>query len=70
MMAGTDTGKAGLLSGWISRNDLALELDVESGTLARWASDGTGPKQIRIGRRVMYRRAAVQHWLEKMENGE
>ncbi len=56
-----------ILSDWIARAELARELDVTPDTLARWASDGTGPPAVKIGRRVMYRRAAVEKWLEQKE---
>lgn len=56
-----------LLSGWISRLDLALELDVSVDTLRRWEAQRTGPPCVRAGRKVYYRRAAVQTWLEEQE---
>lgn len=56
-----------LLSGWISRLDLALELGLSVDTLARWETQRRGPPCIRAGRRVFYRRAAVQEWLNDLE---
>jgi len=68
-MAGkAETGA--ILGGWISRDDLAQELDVTPVTLARWATDGTGPARVRIGRRVYYRRAAILRWLRDKEKQE
>lgn len=58
-----------LLEGWISRADLARELEVSVGTLARWETDKNGPPLAKVGRRVIYRRAAVLEWLESRENG-
>jgi hypothetical protein len=59
-----------LLSGWISRADLAQELEVTEGTLRRWASERWGPPCIRAGRKVFYRRSAVVEWLEDQEVAE
>ncbi|MGM1017328.1 MAG: helix-turn-helix transcriptional regulator [Actinomycetota bacterium] len=35
-------------------------------TLARWAQSGVGPKVLRIGRSVRYRREDVLAWLESL----
>ncbi len=56
-----------LLGGWISRSDLAQELEVTEGTLRRWAAERWGPPCIRAGRKVFYRRSAVVEWLEDQE---
>ncbi|MFZ4808095.1 MAG: helix-turn-helix transcriptional regulator [Hyphomicrobiaceae bacterium] len=32
-------------------------------TLARWRRDGTGPRFMKIGRRIFYRRSDVEAWL-------
>jgi len=56
-----------LLSGWISRPDLALELDVSIDTLRRWEQQRFGPPCVRAGRKVWYRRVTVQNWLEEQE---
>lgn len=69
----TETGtsprptKAGLLSGWISRLDLALELGVTVETLRRWELLRFGPPCVRAGRKIYYRRDAVQDWLMQQE---
>ena len=59
-----------LLGGWISRADLAQELEVTEGTLRRWAAERWGPPCIRAGRKVFYRRTAVVEWLEDQEAAE
>ena len=59
--------KAGLLSGWISRLDLALELGVTVETLRRWELLRSGPTCVRAGRKIYYRRDAVQDWLMQQE---
>ncbi len=63
-----EQAKPTLLSGWISRGELAAELGVSVDTLGRWAARGTGPKCVRAGRKVLYRRAVIQRWLEDQEN--
>ena len=57
----------GLLGGWISRLDLALELGVTVDTLRRWEAQRFGPPCVRAGRKVYYRRNAVQDWLQVQE---
>lgn len=57
----------GLLGGWISRADLALQLGVSEDTLRRWDALRSGPPCIRAGRKVFYRRGAVLEWLEEQE---
>lgn len=56
-----------LLAGWISREDLAAQLGFTPDTLARWAARHEGPPCTRIGRRVLYRRAAVLDWIRTLE---
>ena len=52
-----------LMSGWISRLDLALELGVTVETLHRSEKIRFGPPCVRAGRKIYYRRDAVQEWL-------
>ena len=56
-----------LLGGWISRLDLALELGVTVETLHRWEKLRFGPPCVRAGRKIYYRRDAVQDWLMQQE---
>ena len=60
--------KPGLLEDWIGRPDLAQELGLSVDTLARWETRRIGPACVRIGRKVLYRRGAVQEWLRDQEN--
>lgn len=62
-----ETTNPRLLSGWIGRGELAAELGVSVDTLGRWAARGKGPKCVRAGRKVLYRRRAVVDWLQKQE---
>lgn len=57
----------GVLHGWISRLDLALELGLTVDTLRRWEARRFGPPCVRAGRKVYYRRDAVQDWLQQQE---
>ena len=58
-----------LLADWISRAQLAGALGLASDTLARWEARQLGPPCTRIGRKVLYRRLAVQDWLRAQEQG-
>lgn len=59
--------KPSVLDDWMSRNELAVELLVSIDTLARWEVRRLGPPSVRLGRRVYYRREAVQTWLVSQE---
>lgn len=62
-----DATKPGLLDDWMSRAELAQELGLSVDTLARWETRRIGPTCVRIGRKVIYRRGAVQEWLRDQE---
>jgi len=47
--------------------DLALELGVTVETLHRWEKLRFGPPCVRAGRKIYYRREAVQDWLMQQE---
>lgn len=47
-----------------SRAELAAYTGIAPQTLARWASEGTGPKFIKIGAAVRYRKVDVLEFLE------
>lgn len=56
-----------VFSGWMSREELATELGVQPKTLAKWQNQRIGPPLVKIGRKVWYRKEAVQEWLRKQE---
>jgi hypothetical protein len=56
-----------LLTGWISRHDLARELGLTVDTLGRWQRKRKGPACIKAGRKVLYRRSVVENWLLAQE---
>jgi hypothetical protein len=59
---------APLLSRMYTRQQLAVELGFTCDTLCRWEARQIGPPCTRIGRRVLYRRDAVEAWLLELEN--
>lgn len=56
-----------LLADWISRERLAETLGLASDTLGRWEARQLGPPCTRIGRKILYRRASVQDWINAQE---
>lgn len=43
---------------------VAAYLDVPIATVRKWRYEGTGPRGIKVGRLVRYRREDVDAWLE------
>jgi hypothetical protein len=56
-----------LLSEFLTKRELAAELQRNERTLDRWDSLGTGPPRTRVGRKVLYRRTSAQKWLATQE---
>ena len=56
-----------MLAEYISRDELAEELNRCARTLDRWHSLRIGPPRTILGRRVLYRHAAVAAWLLAQE---
>nr|WP_254304608.1 helix-turn-helix domain-containing protein [Rathayibacter sp. VKM Ac-2835] len=52
---------------YLRRPELAAYTGVAVQTLARWATEGTGPKITHLGRHVRYKRAHVKSWLRDSE---
>lgn len=50
--------------GIMSVEEVAVALDVTPHTLYIWRADGRGPKFVKLGRTVFYRRADVQEWID------
>lgn len=45
-------------------DQVAAETGIPANTLRYWRANGTGPRSAKIGRRVVYRRADLQAWLD------
>lgn len=56
-----------LLSEFLTKRQLAAELQRNERTLDRWDALGTGPPRTRVGRKVLYRRTSAQKWLAAQE---
>jgi hypothetical protein len=56
-----------ILSEFLTKEELAVELRRNPRTLDRWAVLGIGPPRTLVGRHVLYRRASVQKWLVAQE---
>ena len=48
----------------LTLDDVAAYLGVPKGTLYRWRVDGKGPRAIRFGKHVRFRRSEVEPWLD------
>jgi predicted DNA-binding transcriptional regulator AlpA len=48
----------------LSPEDLSMETGVPIATLYQWRLKGTGPRSLKIGRHLRYRRSDVESWLE------
>jgi hypothetical protein len=60
----------GVLEAYLDDAQLAHELNVSPRTVARWRAMREGPPVTRVGRRVMYRRSAVEAWLADLERSQ
>jgi hypothetical protein len=56
-----------VLSEFLTKEELAEQLQRNPRTLDRWAVLGMGPPRTHVGRTVLYRRASVQKWLVAQE---
>jgi predicted DNA-binding transcriptional regulator AlpA len=59
-----------ILTGYLTRQQLAVELGVTERTLWRWEAAGTAPRRTLLGRRIVYRREAVEKWLRDREQDD
>lgn len=48
----------------LTRSELAAFTGIAMSTLARWATEGSGPRMVKLGAHVRYRRADVLAWLD------
>lgn len=49
----------------LTLQQVAERYNIAQNSLRYWRVQGTGPKSARIGRRVMYRAADVEKWVEE-----
>ena len=56
-----------ILSEYLTKAELAAQLRRSIRSVDRWTLTGDGPPCVRIGRRSLYRRAAVVEWLRGLE---
>lgn len=52
----------------LSPDDLAALLKVPVKTVYNWRSEGKGPKGIRVGKYLRFRRADVDAWLDRLSD--
>jgi hypothetical protein len=57
----------GLLTGFLTQEELAAEFKVKPGTIKSWRKKRFGPPATRIGKRVFYRRSSVLEWIAARE---
>jgi excisionase family DNA binding protein len=48
----------------LSTDEVSRVLVIPAGTLANWRWMGTGPRFLRVGRHVRYRRTDVEAWID------
>ncbi len=53
------------MSNYLTQTEAADYTRLSPRTLERMRLTGTGPKYTKAGRRVIYSRRAIDHWLEK-----
>jgi predicted DNA-binding transcriptional regulator AlpA len=56
-----------LLGDFVEPNTLAGELGISPRTLARWTALRQGPPRVKVGKLVLFRKAAVLDWLQRNE---
>jgi excisionase family DNA binding protein len=52
----------------LSPDDLAALLKVPVKTVYNWRSEGKGPKGIKVGKYVRFRRSDVEAWLDRLSD--
>lgn len=56
-----------LIDDYLTREQLAEELDVGLRTIIRWDAMRIGPPRVKIGKQLYYSRASVRTWLASRE---
>jgi hypothetical protein len=58
-----------ILSDFLTKSELAIELGRHARTIDRWEQLGIGPPRTCVGRKVLYKRSSVFRWLAAQEQG-
>ena len=67
----SDVSVSGVLDDYLTPEQLADELGISTRTLYRWRRVwGDAPPVTKVGRRLLFRRAAVDSWLRSLERGD
>jgi len=54
----------------ITPEDLATELGVPRATISQWRWKGGGPRGVRVGKHLRFRREDVDAWIEQQADPE
>lgn len=60
-----DTSKPEPIEPLLTLDDVVAYLGIPKNTLYRWRVDGEGPRAMKIGKHLRYRRSELEAWLEK-----
>jgi excisionase family DNA binding protein len=60
-----DISKPGPIEPLLTLDDVVAYLGIPKNTLYRWRVDGEGPRAMKIGKHLRYRRTELEAWLEK-----
>ena len=63
----TTTSQTHILDGFITREQLAVELGKSTRTIDRWEVRRIGPPRVIVGRTILYRVESVRSWLQSCE---
>lgn len=69
-MHSPDSSTAAAPADFLTTEELAAYLKVPVPTVRMWRHNGTGPKGVRLGRHVRYRRTDVDRWIEANERAQ
>ena len=56
-----------VLEGFLSKHQLAAELNKSTRTLDRWHLERIGPPRLKLGKSVFYKADSVRTWFEAQE---
>lgn len=49
----------------LTQRETSRVLHISQRTLQKWRSEGRGPRWLRVGRRIWYRPADIEEWLDE-----